>query len=47
MCPFCISNTVWIAAGMASTGSIAATAVATLWHRKPSANQQEGTNDNE
>ena len=34
MCPFCISTAAWIAAGVVSTGSVSALAVAKIWNRK-------------
>jgi hypothetical protein len=47
MCPFCISTAAWIAAGVVSTGSVSALAVAKIWNRKtrePEPQQTQGGN---
>ena len=45
MCPFCMATAVWIAAGVVSTSSVSALAVAKFWNRKTHEREQGGSND--
>jgi hypothetical protein len=45
MCPFCIATTVWIAAGVVSTGGVSALAVAKIWSNKTREREQGGVTD--
>jgi hypothetical protein len=49
MCPFCISTVAWIAAGVISTGSVSALAVAKIWNKKAHEPQpaKGGNHDNQ
>jgi hypothetical protein len=44
MCPFCMATTVWIAAGVLSTGGVSALAVAKFWNKKTREREQGGSN---
>jgi hypothetical protein len=45
MCPFCIATTVWIAAGVVSTGGVSALAAAKIWNNKTREREQGVAND--
>ena len=41
MCPFCIATAMWVAAGVVSTGSVSALAVAKCWKTKAREREEE------
>lgn len=45
MCPFCVATTVWVAAGVVSTGGVSALVASKIWSKLTGVREEGGSND--